>query len=93
MTAKIERIARESGDMMMEVEAEVRRIMLAGGQMSDLDHLRPKRGEPEMVIRDVRMAEGHYRNICLLPEGVETVCLGTFDNGAALPDIQLGSAG
>lgn len=67
----------------MEVDAEVRRIMLAGGQMSDLDHLRPKVGEPEHVIRDVQMAEGHFRHICLLPEGVEAVSLGTFGNGAA----------
>lgn len=61
-------------------------------KLQDFAHLRPKAGEPALIIRDV-MVEGHCQNVCVLPEGVESVFLGKFGNGAVLPDMQYGSAG
>lgn len=60
--------------------------------LKDFAHLRPKAGEPALIIRNV-MVEGRYQDVCVLPEGVESVFLGKFGNGAVLPGMQCGSEG
>lgn len=50
--------------------------------LKDYEHLRPKAGEPALLIRDAIKEDGRSMGVCLLPEGT-TLGAAVFIGGAA----------